>query len=211
MFPFAQIESQNIATAPPTQLQMAKTWLITGCTSGFGEEFVHQLTAQGQQVIATGWGAETRLAHLKATGAAILDLDVTSPQAVIERKFQEAWDIYGTIDVLVNNAGYIFCGALEEIKYVHLTSFRTAAEAYIRLRTEVSRSCRRLLTPWCMVPSISRARHFQSSARGVQAGFFTWALSRDSLVNQARLRTARQSLPLKVFSHHHVDGSEYIH
>lgn len=77
---------------------------------------MHQLTAQGQQVIATGRGAETRLVHLKATGAAILDLDVTAPQADIERKFQEAWDIYGTIDVLVNNAGYVFCGAMEEIK-----------------------------------------------------------------------------------------------
>lgn len=92
-----------------------QTWLITGCSSGFGELFVRQLTAQGDQVIATGRNAETRLAHLKDTGARILDLDVTGPQAVIEQKFKEAWDIFGTIDVLVNNAGYIQCGALEEI------------------------------------------------------------------------------------------------
>lgn len=96
---------------------MAKqTWLITGCSSGFGELFVRQLRAQGDQVIATGRNAETRLAHLKDTGAAILDLDVTAPQAEIEKKFGVAWRIYGSIDVLVNNAGYIFCGALEEIK-----------------------------------------------------------------------------------------------
>lgn len=96
---------------------MAKqTWLITGCSSGFGAMFVRQLTAQGDQVIATGRNAERRLAHLKDTGAAILDLDVTAPQATLEQKFKEAWDIYGTVDVLVNNAGYIQCGALEEIK-----------------------------------------------------------------------------------------------
>lgn len=92
-----------------------QTWLITGCSSGFGELFVRQLTAQGDQVVATGRNADTRLAHLKDTGAAILDLDVTAPQAEIEKKFQEAWDIYGTIDVLVNNAGYIQCGAMEEL------------------------------------------------------------------------------------------------
>lgn len=92
-----------------------QTWLITGCSSGFGELFVRQLTAQGDQVVATGRNAETRLAHLRETGATILDLDVTAPQAEIEKKFKEAWDAYGTIDVLVNNAGYIQCGALEEI------------------------------------------------------------------------------------------------
>lgn len=95
---------------------MAKqVWLITGCSSGFGELFVRQLTAQGDKVVATGRNAETRLAHLKETGAAILDLDVTLQQAEIEKKFKEAWNIYGTIDVLVNNAGYIQCGAMEEI------------------------------------------------------------------------------------------------
>ncbi|KAI0879780.1 hydroxybutyrate dehydrogenase [Annulohypoxylon maeteangense] len=95
---------------------MAKqTWLITGCSSGFGEEFVRQLTAQGDHVIATGRNAETRLAHLKDTGASILDLDVTAPQAEIDEKFQHALEVYGTVDVLVNNAGFIQCGAVEEI------------------------------------------------------------------------------------------------
>ncbi|KAI0849861.1 NAD(P)-binding protein [Daldinia vernicosa] len=95
---------------------MAKlTWLITGGSSGFGELFVRQLTAQGDQVVATGRNAESRLAHLVETGAAILDLDVTAPQAEIEKKFKQAWEVYGVIDVLVNNAGYIQCGAMEEI------------------------------------------------------------------------------------------------
>ncbi|KAI1781366.1 hydroxybutyrate dehydrogenase [Hypoxylon cercidicola] len=91
------------------------TWLITGCSSGFGEQFVRQLTAQGDQVIATGRNAETRLAHLKDTGATILDLDVTVSQSEMDMKFQQALQVYGTIDVLVNNAGFIQCGALEEL------------------------------------------------------------------------------------------------
>ncbi|KAI1414544.1 NAD(P)-binding protein [Hypoxylon sp. FL1857] len=111
-----------------------QVWLITGCSSGFGELFVRQLTAQGDRVVATGRNAEIRLAHLKETGAAILDLDVTLPQAKIEKKFKEAWDIYGTIDVLVNNAGYIQCGAVEEINQEELQrSFDTMVHGPINL------------------------------------------------------------------------------
>ncbi|KAL3459656.1 hypothetical protein BJX64DRAFT_199978 [Aspergillus heterothallicus] len=92
-----------------------QVWFITGCSSGFGEQFVRQLRALGDEVIATGRNAEVRLAHLKETGATILDLDVTAPQAELDAKFQQAIDIHGTVDVLVNNAGFIQCGAVEEL------------------------------------------------------------------------------------------------
>ncbi|KAH9896281.1 hydroxybutyrate dehydrogenase [Xylariomycetidae sp. FL2044] len=94
---------------------MTQTWFITGCSSGFGEQLVVQLRALGEQVIATGRNAETKLAHLKDTGAFILDLDVTASQATIDSKVQEALDAYGSIDIIVNNAGFIQCGAVEEI------------------------------------------------------------------------------------------------
>ena len=95
---------------------MAKqTWFITGCSSGFGEQFVYQLTAQGDNVVATGRNADTKLAHLKETGATIIDLDVTSSQDVLDAAFQQALDTYGGVDVLVNNAGYLQCGAIEEL------------------------------------------------------------------------------------------------
>lgn len=94
----------------------ALTWFITGCSSGFGEILVRQLRAAGDNVIATGRNAETKLAHLKDTGAAILDLDVTAPAAEIQTKISEAWEIYpGGIDVVVNNAGFIVSGAIEEL------------------------------------------------------------------------------------------------
>ncbi|GKZ21325.1 hypothetical protein AbraIFM66951_010114 [Aspergillus brasiliensis] len=92
-----------------------QTWFITGCSSGFGEQFVRQLRARGDNVVATGRNAETKLAHLKDTGATILELDVTAPQAELDAKFQQAIEIYGGVDVLVNNAGYIQCGAIEEL------------------------------------------------------------------------------------------------
>lgn len=95
---------------------MPQTWLITGCSSGFGELFVRKLRAAGDNVIATGRSADVKLAHLKDTGASILDLDVSMPFEVIKAKIEEAWSLYpGGIDVVVNNAGYILSGALEAL------------------------------------------------------------------------------------------------
>ncbi|EWY81107.1 hypothetical protein FOYG_15383 [Fusarium oxysporum NRRL 32931] len=94
---------------------MGLTWFITGCSSGFGEALVRQLRSAGDNVIATGRNADTKLSHLKETGAAILDLDVSSSPEVIKSKIEEAWGIYNGIDVVVNNAGYILSGAVEEL------------------------------------------------------------------------------------------------
>lgn len=104
-----------------TYTMAPQTWLITGCSSGFGAEFVHQLRALDDNVIATGRNAETKLAHLRETGATILDLDVTAPEDVIVAKVEEAWGIYPSgIDVVVNNAGYILSAAFEELTYVQI-------------------------------------------------------------------------------------------
>jgi short-subunit dehydrogenase involved in D-alanine esterification of teichoic acids len=127
-----------VHTIPSHSDMESRVWLITGCSSGFGqvslgsaphkvgtvcltmnrEQFVRQNIARGDKVIATGRNAATKLAHLIDTGAVILDLDVTIPEADIFSKIQEAHQIYGRIDVLVNNAGYIESGAMEELSCV---------------------------------------------------------------------------------------------
>jgi NAD(P)-dependent dehydrogenase (short-subunit alcohol dehydrogenase family) len=92
-----------------------QTWLITGCSSGFGATFVHQLRAAGHNVIATGRNSSTKLSHLSSTGAKILDLDVTAPESTIQSVIDTAWGLFpGGIDVLVNNAGYVESGLFEE-------------------------------------------------------------------------------------------------
>ena len=100
------------------------TWLVTGCSSGFGEAFVHEIPARGDQIIATGRKASGRLIHLKDKGPAILDIDITATQADLDAKVQDALGIYGGIDVLVNNAGYFELGLIEEIRYVVILSFK---------------------------------------------------------------------------------------
>ncbi|KAL2128019.1 hypothetical protein VTI74DRAFT_9839 [Chaetomium olivicolor] len=92
----------------------ALVWLITGCSSGFGAQFVHSALARGDKVIATGRNAATKLKHFDGTGAAIVDLDVSLPEADVKKIVDEAAKIYGRIDVLVNNAGYALFGSVEE-------------------------------------------------------------------------------------------------
>jgi NAD(P)-dependent dehydrogenase (short-subunit alcohol dehydrogenase family) len=93
-------------------------WLVTGCSSGIGEAFIYEILARGDKVIATARNASARLGHLKDSGAAILDLDVTASESELSAKVAEAIQIYGNIDVLVNNAGIFEWGLIEETRQV---------------------------------------------------------------------------------------------
>ncbi|KAG4437263.1 hypothetical protein IFR05_007240 [Cadophora sp. M221] len=64
--------------------------VATGCSSGFGQEYVHEILARGDGVIATGGNPRIKLIHLEETGAAILDLEVTSPQTELDEKLKRA-------------------------------------------------------------------------------------------------------------------------
>ncbi len=93
---------------------MASVWLITGCSSGFGEQFVRQLTERGERVIATARNVQ-KIQQLKSTGAALMQLDVLASQKELDQKVEEALKIYGQIDIFVSNAGYVGVGTLEEL------------------------------------------------------------------------------------------------
>jgi NADP-dependent 3-hydroxy acid dehydrogenase YdfG len=90
-------------------------WLITGCSSGFGEQFVHSILARGDKVIATARRPE-KLRALADAGAATLQLDITDSQQSIRDTIAKAISVYGKIDVLVNNAAYIAIGTWEDLE-----------------------------------------------------------------------------------------------
>ncbi|KAL8936334.1 MAG: hypothetical protein Q9216_004982, partial [Gyalolechia sp. 2 TL-2023] len=90
-------------------------WLVTGCSSGLGEQFVHAILARGDKVIATGRHASSRLSHLGHTGATILDLDVSVESELLGKTVEKALGVYGGIDVLVNNAGYMESCYIEDM------------------------------------------------------------------------------------------------
>eukprot|EP01097_Dermamoeba_algensis_P003865 TRINITY_DN261_c0_g1_i1.p1 TRINITY_DN261_c0_g1~~TRINITY_DN261_c0_g1_i1.p1 ORF type:complete len:286 (-),score=45.23 TRINITY_DN261_c0_g1_i1:180-1037(-) len=91
-----------------------RVWLITGCSSGFGYELVHALLQRGEKVIATARNIN-KIEELKTAGAHILQLDVTSSLPQLKDIATEAIKAYGRVDVLVNNAGYVSQGAIEEV------------------------------------------------------------------------------------------------
>ncbi|KAJ5397772.1 hypothetical protein N7509_005885 [Penicillium cosmopolitanum] len=95
---------------------MSQVWLITGTSSGLGHELARAVLGRGDKVIATARQLD-RISSLKDLGAATLQLDVTAPQEELNRRAEEAIAIYGRIDVLVNNAGYVQFGTIEETSH----------------------------------------------------------------------------------------------
>lgn len=94
---------------------MAKNWLITGVSSGFGLELARAALARGDTVVGTlRHPAQAASFQQIAPGRShALVLDVTQSEAV-GPAVQQALQLAGRIDVLVNNAGYGLFGAVEE-------------------------------------------------------------------------------------------------
>ncbi|KAK5663680.1 hypothetical protein OQA88_4111 [Cercophora sp. LCS_1] len=88
-------------------------WLITGASSGFGNSIALEALQRGYKVIATARNS-SKLGSLEAAGAATLNLDVTSSDEVLAAKLAEANTIYGKITHVINCAGYLLEGAVEE-------------------------------------------------------------------------------------------------
>ena len=90
-----------------------RTALVTGASSGIGEETARRLRAAGFQVYAAARRVD-RMAALEAEGIHVIGMDVTdeaSMVAGVERVLAEQ----GRLDVLVNNAGYGSYGAVEDV------------------------------------------------------------------------------------------------
>jgi NAD(P)-dependent dehydrogenase (short-subunit alcohol dehydrogenase family) len=92
---------------------MARAWLITGASSGFGRAIADAALARGDSVAATARRTDA-LADLDAEERVLaIPLDVTDA-AQREAAVAQAIDRFGRVDVLVNNAGRTQVGAVEE-------------------------------------------------------------------------------------------------
>jgi NAD(P)-dependent dehydrogenase (short-subunit alcohol dehydrogenase family) len=92
-----------------------KTILITGASTGFGRAIAEESLNRGHQVVLAVRNPES-VADLAARfpgKAHPIRFDLTNP-ADAERAVREAVDQFGSLDVLVNNAGYGLLAALEE-------------------------------------------------------------------------------------------------
>jgi NAD(P)-dependent dehydrogenase (short-subunit alcohol dehydrogenase family) len=92
-----------------------QTWLITGCSTGFGRVLAEAALERGHQVVATARRPETLAALADAHGEGLLPcrLDITRADEIAEA-VAAARARFGQIDVLVNNAGYGQLGTVED-------------------------------------------------------------------------------------------------
>jgi NAD(P)-dependent dehydrogenase (short-subunit alcohol dehydrogenase family) len=108
---------------------MTKTWFITGSSKGFGREWAIAALERGDKVAATARDTSTLDDLVERFGDNILaqPLDVTDRAAVFET-VKAAHEHFGSLDIVVNNAGYGHFGMVEEI---------TEAEARAQMETNL--------------------------------------------------------------------------
>ncbi|WP_157220893.1 SDR family NAD(P)-dependent oxidoreductase [Flavisphingomonas formosensis] len=107
---------------------MGKVWLVTGASRGLGYEIARAALAAGETVVATARSVE---AARDAFGSDqdrlhVLPLDITDSGAA-KAAADKTVERFGTIDVLVNNAGY-----------AELGFFETFTDAAVRHQFEVN-------------------------------------------------------------------------
>ncbi|HTW11866.1 MAG TPA: oxidoreductase [Streptosporangiaceae bacterium] len=91
------------------------TWLITGCSTGLGRALASAALDGGENVVVTARDAASveDLAGSHPDTALALSLDVTD-HARGREVVRAARERFGTVDVLVNNAGHGYRAAVEE-------------------------------------------------------------------------------------------------
>lgn len=92
---------------------MTKVILVTGASSGIGFDAAASLARQGHRVYSAARRVE-RMEPLKALGVVPLRMDVTD-EASLEAGVRTVLEAEGRIDALVNNAGYGYFGAIENV------------------------------------------------------------------------------------------------
>jgi NAD(P)-dependent dehydrogenase (short-subunit alcohol dehydrogenase family) len=94
---------------------MSKVWFITGCSTGFGRELAKEVLASGYRAVVASRNTDDvkDIVEQYPETAIAVKLDVTKPDE-IAASIEQATQKFGQIDVLVNNAGIGYFGAIEE-------------------------------------------------------------------------------------------------
>ncbi len=96
---------------------MSKVWFVTGANSGIGAGIVNAALAAGNRVVATSRSIKKlRAAFPDADdqSLALVELDVTD-EGQAYAAVAKAVELFGTVDVLVSNAGFCVLGNFEDL------------------------------------------------------------------------------------------------
>jgi len=101
-------QGKNIPTAN-------KVWFITGASRGFGRVWATAALERGDKVAATARSLSgiADLQEKYKENVLTLELDVTNYDQVA-KTVQQAYEHFGRLDVVLNNAGYSLVGTIEE-------------------------------------------------------------------------------------------------
>jgi NAD(P)-dependent dehydrogenase (short-subunit alcohol dehydrogenase family) len=110
-------ERAVVATEPVAAATSSspKVWFITGSSRGFGRIWTEAALKRGDKVAATARNVGSLAGLREKYGAAILtlELDVTHPGRV-KAAVNAAYEHFGRLDIVLNNAGYSLIGTIEE-------------------------------------------------------------------------------------------------
>lgn len=97
------------------EIKKNTTWLITGCSSGLGRSIAEEVLKNGYNAVVTSRNVKDvqDIADAYPETALALSLDV-SDRSQIAEVIEASEKRFNQIDVLINNAGYGFRGAVEE-------------------------------------------------------------------------------------------------
>lgn len=101
----------------PELIQGNKVWFITGTSRGFGRVWTEAALKRGDRVAATARNLDS-IADFKEKyddNVLTLELDVSKPEQ-IKDAVDKAYNQFGRLDIVLNNAGYSLVGTIEEAK-----------------------------------------------------------------------------------------------
>jgi NAD(P)-dependent dehydrogenase (short-subunit alcohol dehydrogenase family) len=98
-----------------TNSDSATVWFITGCSTGLGRALAQRVMQRGYRCVVTARDPKQieDIASRYPQAALALALDVTH-RGQLQDAIGKAQATFGSIDVLVNNAGYGYLAAVEE-------------------------------------------------------------------------------------------------
>ncbi|HEY4381410.1 MAG TPA: oxidoreductase [Acidobacteriaceae bacterium] len=105
---------------------MPQVWLVTGSSRGLGRAIVEAGLAAGNKVLATARDIEslTELPERFGEQIKLFALDVTD-EAAAANAVKAAIEVFGSLDVVINNAGY---GNISSVEDTPLSEFRAQIE-----------------------------------------------------------------------------------
>ena len=105
-----------LRTEPRGEIDMDKTWFIPGSSRGFGRAIAEAALERGDRVVATARNPEQPddLVKIHNDHISAVALDVTDTTDA-KRAVESAVTSFGSIDIVVNNAGYADSAPIEEM------------------------------------------------------------------------------------------------